>query len=265
MKVASQLGLLPGRDNREKFEKAKEIGFEGIEVTGRVMLENPSVVDEYISLSEKTGIKVSSICAGYRNYLLEESPVSREKSRDDIKELLKMGGRLGVAGLILVPVFGPPKISDLSPYKSAVELEKELLLSQLPEIVESAEKNNCALLLEPLNRYETHFMNRLKQAVEYCEKIGSPYLKILADFFHMSIEEASIPDSIEKSGKWIGHVHLADSNRILPGTGHTDFSAGFKALRKIGFTQYMALECGVPEPKEENLKKSLEYLKKIIG
>jgi sugar phosphate isomerase/epimerase len=265
MKIASQLGLLPGNSNREKFEKAKEIGFEGIELQGRVMLEDPSVVREYSTLSEKTGMKISSICAGYRNYLLEESADCREKSRKDIKELLKIGGELGGAGLILVPVFGHPKISDLVPYKNAIELEEELLLSQLPEIVESAEKNNCALFLEPLNRYETHFMNKLEQATKYCEKIQSPFLKILADFFHMSIEEAFIAESIEKAGKWIAHVHLADSNRILPGMGHTNFSAGFNALKKIGFKQFMALECGVPEPKEKNLKKSLEYIKKAMG
>lgn len=262
MKIASQLGLLPGDSNREKFERAKEIGFEGIELNGRVMLENPSIIEEYSSLAEKTGMKISSICVGYRNYLLEESADCREKSRKDIKELLKMGGELGATGLILVPVFGPPKISDLAPYKSAVELEKELLLSQLPEIVESAEKNDCVLFLEPLNRYETHFMNKLEQATEYCEKIQSPFLKILADFFHMNIEEAHIAESIERAGKWIGHVHLADSNRMLPGMGHTDFSAGFNALKKIGFKQFMVLECGVPEPREENLKKSVEYIKK---
>lgn len=264
MKIAVQLGLLPGNSDLEKFEKAKEIGFEGIEVYGRVMLENPSIVEEYGNLSGKTGVKISSICAGYRNFLLEESAESREKSRNDIKKLLEIGGKLGGAGLILVPVFGQPRISDLSPYKSAIELEKELFSAQLPGLVQSAENNKCPLLLEPLNRYETHFMNRLEQAGEYCEKINSPFLRIMADFFHMSIEEASIPGSIEKWAKWISHVHLADSNRILPGMGHTDFSAGFRKLEQAGFKHYMALECGVPEPKEENLKKSLEYLKKTI-
>ncbi len=265
MKIASQLNLLPGNSTGEKFEKAKELGFEGVEVLGRGMLEDSSTVGEYLKFSEKTGVRVSSICAGYRNYLLEESASSREKSRGDIKALLKIGGELGVTGLILVPLFGAPRISDLSPYKSAVELEKELFLSQLSELVESAEKNNCALLLEPLNRYETHFMNRLEQALEYCEKINSPFLRIMADFFHMSIEEVSIPAAIEKAKRWLAHVHLADSNRILPGMGHTDFSSGFKKLKEIGFTQYMALECGVPEPKEENLKKSIEYIKKAMG
>jgi len=264
MKIGIQDALLPGKDLKEKFEVAKRIGFEGIEVWGRTFLENEEIIKEYKKISEDTGIKISSICAGYRNFLLEPEPENRAKAREDIKKLLEIGKELGAIGLILVPIFGGPKITDLTPYKNAYELEKELLLSQLPEIIKKAEETKCALLLEPLNRYETHFLNRLEQAVEYCEKINSQYLKIMADFFHMNIEEANIPKSIENAGKWISHVHLADSNRILPGMGHTDFESGFKALKEIGYQNYMILECGVPEPKEENLKKSYKFMEEIL-
>jgi sugar phosphate isomerase/epimerase len=78
----------------------------------------------------------------------------------------------------------------------------------------------------------------------------------------MSIEEANIADSIRMAGKHIAHVHLADSTRQLPGYGHTDFKAGFAALRDIGYDKYMALECGNPDSdKQAGLKKSAEYLK----
>ncbi len=264
MRIGCQDAILPGKEIKEKFEIAKKIGFEGIEVWGRILLEDSEKIKEYKKASKDTGIKISSICAGYRNFLLEPEPGNRKRAIEDIKRLLEIGKELEVIGLILVPIFGGPKITDLSPYKNSYELEKELLFSQLPEIVEKAEKEKCVLLLEPLNRYETHFLNRLEQAIEYCEKINSPYLKIMADFFHMNIEEANIGESIKKAGKWIAHIHLADSNRILPGLGHTDFEEGFKALKEINFKNYMILECGVPEPKEENLKRSLKFMKDII-
>ncbi len=264
MKIGIQDALLPGKNLREKFEIAKSIGFKGIEVWGRPFLEDEEIIKEYKKVSKDTGINISSICAGYRNFLLEPEPENRRKSREDIKRLLEIGKELGAIGLILVPIFGPPKITDLTPYKNAYELEKELLLSQLPEIVEKAEETECCILLEPLNRYETHFLNRLEQAVEYCEKINSKYLKIMADFFHMNIEEANIYESIKKANKWISHIHLADSNRILPGMGHTDFKSGFKALKEIGYQNYMILECGIPEPKVENLKKSLNFMEDIL-
>lgn len=265
MKIGCQTGLLPGKSIREKFENAKKIGFESIEVWGAELLNDVSLIDEYNKSSDATGIKISTICAGYRNFPLEALPSERENARKEIKKLLEIGRKMDVVGLILVPVFGGPKISDLVPYKTSIDLEKELLVSQLPELVESAEKNKCCLLLEPLNRYETHFMNRLEQATEYCEKIKNPYLKIMADFFHMSIEEARIGEAIEKAGKLIEHVHLADSNRILPGMGHTNFQEGFTSLKKTGFSNYMVYECGVPEPREENLKKSVSYLKNILS
>jgi sugar phosphate isomerase/epimerase len=265
MKIGCQTGLLPGKSIKEKFEHAKKIGIEGIEVWGAELLTNPSLIDEYNKISESTGVKISTICAGYKNFLLEPLPSERESARKEVKKLLETGKKLNVVGLILVPIFGGPKISDLTPYKTSVELEKDLLSSQLPELAEYAENNKCCLLLEPLNRYETHFLNRLEQAVEYCEKINNPYLKIMADLFHMSIEEVNIGKAIEKAGKWVSHVHLADSNRILPGMGHTDFKEGFSALKKIGFSNYMVFECGVPEPQEENLKKSVAYLKDILS
>ncbi|MCM8818328.1 MAG: sugar phosphate isomerase/epimerase [Candidatus Omnitrophica bacterium] len=264
MKLGCQDMILPGNSIKEKFKLAKEIGFEGIEIWGRILLEDSQKIKEYKEVSEETNIKISTICAGYRNFLLEPDPENRRKAREDIKKLLEIGGELGAVGLILVPIFGKPQISDLSPYKDAFELEKELLFSQLPELVETAEKVKCSILLEPLNRYETHFLNKLEQAVEYCEKIDSSYLKIMADFFHMNIEEANISESIEKAGKWITHIHLADSNRVLPGMGHTDFENGFKALKKINFKNYMILECGIPEPKIENLKKSFKFMKNIL-
>ena len=264
MKLACQENLLPGESIKERFLMGKELGFEGIEVWGKSFIDNPTLAEEYEKASKEIGIKISSICAGYRGSLLGSSLEERERARKDIKRLLEIGNNLNAIGLVVVPVFGPPKISDLTPYKDVKTLEKELLLSQLPEIVEYAEKNECILLLEPLNRYETHFLNRLEQAVEICEKIDSPYLKILADLFHMNIEEDNISESIEKTGKWIAHVHLADSNRILPGMGHTDFSSAFESLKKIGFGNYMALECGVPEPKKESLRKSINFLKSLL-
>ncbi|MEM2936505.1 MAG: sugar phosphate isomerase/epimerase, partial [Candidatus Bathyarchaeia archaeon] len=94
--------------------------------------------------------------------------------------------------------------------------------------------------------------------------VGREHVKIMADFFHMSIEEADIPASIKKAADYIVHVHLADSNRLLPGHGHTDFKRGFAALKKIGYRNFMALECGIPGDPEIELPKCVKYLKQLI-
>ena len=109
-----------------------------------------------------------------------------------------------------------------------------------------------------------HFLKILDDAVGICKQINSPNVQIMADFFHMSIEEQDIAESIEKAGSYIRHVHLADSTRLLPGCGHTDFQSGFAALKSVGFLDYMALECGIRGAAEEELPKSVRYMKQWL-
>jgi sugar phosphate isomerase/epimerase len=118
--------------------------------------------------------------------------------------------------------------------------------------------------LEPINRYETHFINRLEQAVEIVEAVGREHVQMMTDFFHMSIEEANIASSLEAASKHIVHIHLADSNRLLPGHGHTDFKKPFQVLKKAGFKNYMVLECGVPGDPNETLPKCASFLRSCM-
>jgi len=262
MKLACQEGMTPWASLDQKPSNLEAYGYEGIEFWGGGLKER---VAEINKATAKSTVKVSTVCAGFRGCPLDSSKAERELALADIKELLRVAADLGAVGLIMVPIFGPPRIPDLSPYKSAVELERELLLKLLDEMGAAAEKAGALLLVEPLNRYETHFINRLEQAVEICRKVGNPKVKIMADFFHMSIEEVDIPRAIKEAGEWIQHVHLADSTRKLPGYGHTDFRSGFAALKSVGFDKYMALECGIPGDARVELPKCADYLKSCMG
>lgn len=261
MKLACQEGMVPGSSLEEKLENLEKYGYEGIEFWGSNLWER---VNEINKATEKSKVKPSTVCAGYGGCLLDPNKAERERAVEDIKRLLSVAADIGAVGLITVPIFGPPRIPDLSPYKSAVELEKELLLKLLEPLAKHAEKVGSVLLLEPLNRYETHLLRRLQDAVDICQRIGSPNVKIMADFFHMSIEEADIPKSIREAGNWIAHVHLADSTRLLPGYGHTDFKSGFAALKEVGFANYMALECGIPGDPAVELPKCAQYLRQFM-
>jgi len=258
MKLACQENLVPGESLSEKLAKLEDWGYEGVEFQGRNLRERVAEVKR--SLKGRK-VKPASICAGYRGCLLDSNPAERDLAMNDIKELLVVGGDIGVVGLIVVPIFGPPRLPDASPLFDAREFQRKIFMAQLKELAETAEKAKCAVLVEPLNRYETHWINRLDQAVAMVRRIGSDYVKIMADFFHMNIEEADIPVSIKKAGKYIAHIHLADSNRVLPGLGHTDFKAGFAALKGVGFKHFMALECGVPGDPAVLLPKAAEYLR----
>jgi len=261
MKLASQEGLTPGRDLAEKLDNLAKYGYEGIEFGGGGLEERQ---DEIIKATENHPVKPSSICAGFRGSPLDADRSQRELAMSDMKKLLEVAANIGAIGLIMVPVFGGPRLNDLSPYKNAIQLEKELLVVLLKELGEHAAQVGSIVLVEPLNRYETHLLKKLDDAVEICQKVDNPNVQLMADFFHMSIEERNIPESIKKAGSYIKHVHLADSTRLLPGYGHTDFESGFAALKEIGYENYMALECGVPGPGEVELPKSAKYMKQWL-
>jgi sugar phosphate isomerase/epimerase len=116
------------------------------------------------------------------------------------------------------------------------------LLDTLQSLGEHAESLGTTLLYEPLNRYETNMANTLQQSVDLLRPLATKSVKLLADLFHMNIEEVSIPDALRNAGAHIGHVHFVDSNRQAAGCGHIDFAPIAAALASIGFDGYASAE-----------------------
>jgi sugar phosphate isomerase/epimerase len=107
---------------------------------------------------------------------------------------------------------------------------------------EHAIDTGTTVLYEPLNRYETNLVNTLGDAVLLLTGIGAERVKILADLYHMNIEEVNLADAIRNAGPRVGHVHFADSNRKAAGMGHTDFLPIMMALGEIGYDGYLSAE-----------------------
>ena len=263
MKIASQEGLIPGQNFEEKLANAEKLGLEGVELSGQGIEER---VTHIKSLLPSYTVKISSICSGYRGDLLGAEKSQRAIAIQDIKARLEIAQQLGAVGVIVVPTFGKPKLPDLYPlYPDVWTLERQLIIAELKELGKYADDIGTYVLLEPLNRYETHFLNTIEQATTIIDEVRCEHVKIMADFFHMNIEETDIPSSLHRAGSRLKHVHLADSNRLLPGLGHTNFAAAFKVLKEIGYSDYMALECRAPEPRMQSLKNSINFLREIMG
>ncbi len=216
MRIAIQERLLPGATRHEQFANAAAYGYAGIEARGDLL---PGAEAEYRALADEFGLPITTICGGLAGCLLDPDPAERELAVASILTRLRAGHAVGGAHVIAVPIFGKPRLPDLSPYATAVELEDNLLLPLLQQIARTAEQERLSarLLLEPLNRYETHLLNRVEQAVDLAERIASPAIGVIADFFHMHIEEAEIDATLRRFAGRIDHLHLADSNRKLPG------------------------------------------------
>ena len=128
--------------------------------------------------------------------------------------------------------------------RSSQAVKKETANAYLREGLEilgqHASQYQKALLFEPLNRYETDQANTLDGAIKLVS--GIPNISILADLFHMNIEEANIADAIRRAGRSIGHVHFADSNRVAVGLGHLDVASIVQSLNDIGYEGYLSAE-----------------------
>ena len=108
-------------------------------------------------------------------------------------------------------------------------------------------------------------LNRVEQAVELGQTLGRSSIKVMGDLFHMNIEEDDLGETIRRAEGHLAHVHLADSNRLQPGTGHTDFAGAFGALSGVGFDGYMAMECGIRGDPKEALPEVVRHLRSQMG
>jgi D-psicose/D-tagatose/L-ribulose 3-epimerase len=96
--------------------------------------------------------------------------------------------------------------------------------------------------VEPLNRFETSFINLASQAIEVADRVDHPACGVMLDTFHMNIEERSIGDAIRAAGKRMRHLHACENDRGAPGSGHVPWDEVAKACRDIGFNGPFVIE-----------------------
>jgi sugar phosphate isomerase/epimerase len=243
LKLGSQEGRLPGGSLKEKIANLEKWGGCGLELGG-----NPANrIAEVKEALKGTGVRISALCWGSRNGDLVSKDLAKRKAGiEDLKNALNTAGELESTGVIFVPCFN--KQSELTP----AELD-QILLEILPAIGDHAKKAGSRVLLEPLNKGETFYLNRLEQAAAICRKLDNPGIGLMGDFYHMNLEEKSDAEAFTTGAPWLHHVHLASRVRWLPGQDklqqpdkpERSFVNGFRALYQTGYQDYCSLECGV--------------------
>lgn len=101
---------------------------------------------------------------------------------------------------------------------------------------------NVTLTIEALNRFECYFLNTLKDAVDYAQRVGHPNFKAMFDTFHGNIEEKDPVGCIRDHGSTLGHFHISASDRGTPGRDHVPWTATFHALRNSGYDHWLTIE-----------------------
>lgn len=267
MKLAIQEDMLAGKTLLDKFATAQALGFQGIEFWGRGL---PTRVPEIAEAIEKTGILAAAVNHGRQSRFIDADRAERERALAELRASVVSAVDIGAPAVLIVPHFGAPTVPDFTPYKSVIQLEYELLHNHLRTLSDYVYAIGVNLYIEPVNRYETHFLNTLADAVRARRKIKDhAHVKLTANLFHMALEETNIPQALRDAAKDIGHIHLADSNRRLPGQGLIDFAAIASALQDSQYDGWLTLECGQPGQNQEfarqytaELPTCLDYLRR---
>jgi sugar phosphate isomerase/epimerase len=120
------------------------------------------------------------------------------------------------------------------------------------------------ILIEPLNRYESRYVNTVAESLRLVARVDSPNAGLLLDCFHMSIEERSIVDAIVAAGCHTKHVHLAENNRKMPGEGSLEWPAIFGALRDSGYDGTISFECSTSGDADAAVPKSVRFIRQFL-
>ena len=225
------------------IQKSAELGFDAVEL----FLPGPTAVpaSEIEQLLAGTNLKLAAVGTGAgmvisKLSLTDPDAGKRAAARDFVRSMIDFGGP-----------FGAPAIIGSMQGRWGGDLSKEQALSWLGEALvelgDHAKQYNIPLIYEPLNRYETNLCNTVADGVALLQSCGAQNATLLADLFHMNIEESDVAASIREGGKHIGHVHYVDSNRQPVGAGHTNFDPIIAALKEIGYDGYLCAEA-LPVP-----------------
>jgi sugar phosphate isomerase/epimerase len=245
MKLGCQEHLIPGDDLVEKWRFVSSAGFDAIELHGHGDFGLRARRDE-LRAAQGAGAVLSTACVIMDHFIGDFDAARRRDAIDNVRSMLSVMGELGGFGVITPAAYGlfSRRLPPYDPPRSAAE-DRAVLLEGLAELGEHARSEGVVLLLEPLNRYEDHMVNTLGEAADLCDATGLGSVRVMGDVFHMNIEEDDLGGSIRAERSRLAHIHLGDSNRAHPGTGHLDFASVFAALDDIGFDGTMALECGI--------------------
>ncbi|MFQ5821514.1 MAG: sugar phosphate isomerase/epimerase family protein [Candidatus Heimdallarchaeota archaeon] len=227
---------LSGEPLKKGIERISRYGYDGVEIVGE-----PEKIDtkEVRRLLKKYDLEASSICSIYTRErdLVSSNEKVRKNAVKYVKDVARMAFELGASVIIVAPS-ACTKVYPEAPF----EKEWDWAVENIRKAAQYAADLGVKLAIEPWNRYETYFINRLEQALDLRNDVNLKNVGVMGDLFHMSIEEASLADAILKVGKNLIHLHIADTNRAAPGRGHLDFKPIVKALKTINYKHYLSME-----------------------
>ena len=226
-------------ESTKLFKTFKKWGFATVEIP----IEDPSHIDPGFVKQEldSHGLVCGSACACMGpGRDLRGTPEEQKTTMDYCKTLLDQMVVLDCPSLI-GPVYSVVGKADaVEPAKQKEEWA--LVVTNLKQLANYAEDRGRQICIEPLNRFETDFLNTCNQGLKLIKDVGSKALKLHLDTFHMNIEEKFQGPAIRKAGKLLGHFHACGSDRGTPGNDHIDWKSVASALKAIKYKGDVVIE-----------------------
>jgi D-psicose/D-tagatose/L-ribulose 3-epimerase len=224
----SHFGLLP---------KIKGAGFDGVEVP--LLRPGEFRASEIRKATEAHGLECNACTVLVDGLsLISESADVRRRTRLHLEDIAKAAAEAG-AKIVAGPLYSPV---GYLPGRRRISDEWKWAVEGFQSLGDTLAANGVTFAIEPLNRFETYFLNTAADAASLAEQIGHPNIGILFDTFHANIEEKKIAAGYRAVGPHLKHVHTCENDRGTPGSGHVEWREVFQALRDLKYDGWLTIE-----------------------
>jgi sugar phosphate isomerase/epimerase len=265
MQLAIHEGILPGAAFHDKFATAKALGLDGVEVRFDDGFDQR--MGEVAAAMEATGVRISALDAG-KTRLLHPEFGERMQALGYLQQAIGCSIDLMSSGVVFKPFYQPgPTLPDLTPYRSAQELEFELLAAQLrTSLVDLANALDSTLYVAAVNHNETDLIRTVAHAAMLRHSYNDhPRLKIAAHLYHMAIEGEDLASSLRDHAADIGSLYLSAPDGQLPLSASPELQTLADVLREIEFSGWLVLDAVPQTPQPlESLQTSVHLLRGLL-
>ena len=221
------------------FSRFKRMGFDSVEIA----IFDPADIDPVRVKWEldRHGLVCGSVCMILGpDRDLRGTPKQQRTALAYLRELLDQMVILE-SPMLIGPVYSAVGRTEAVPTNER-KRQQARVIRNLRSLCREAERRGLQICMEPLNRFETDFINTCDQGLDLIRRVGSPALRLLLDTFHMNIEEKFPAEAIRRAGRHLGQLHACGSDRGTPGNDHTDWASIARALKDIRFDGHVVIE-----------------------
>jgi D-psicose/D-tagatose/L-ribulose 3-epimerase len=227
------------------IDKVGKMGFDGVELP--IFDAKRVEVARTRRVLASNGLQATVCTAMAKGSFISANARDRQAAMDFATSVLDVSRAVG-AELVCGPLYSP--VGCLVG-RGPTPVEWKHAVTCLRKLATRAEDLGIDLAIEPLNRFETYFLNTCADAVRLCAAVGSPRVGVHFDSFHANIEEKDPPASLRKIGRArLMHVHACENDRGIPGSGHVQWAGIFDALKRMKYDRWVTIESFVPAIKE---------------